>query len=73
MTAQPAEFWKHTLMRLASCRWWMAPSLADPDSISKLTQAIKNGDVLLFRPWWDDPQTADIEHIYSLVGNDHHS
>ena len=48
------------------------PSLSDPDSIAKLTTSIKNGDILLFRPWWDDPQTTDIKHIYDLVASEIH-
>jgi hypothetical protein len=49
------------------------PSLSDPDVVTKLTASVKNGDILLFRPWWDDPQTADIQHIYQLVGSAPHS
>jgi hypothetical protein len=46
------------------------PSLSDPDSISKLSAAVKAGDILLFRPWWDDPQTTDIKHIYDVTANE---
>jgi hypothetical protein len=49
------------------------PSLSDPDSIAKLTASVKHGDILLFRPWWDDPQTTDIQHIYQLVASEPHS
>ena len=40
------------------------PALGDPGPQKILTSAIQHGDILLFRPWWDDPQTADIAHIY---------
>ena len=40
------------------------PSLSDPDSVKTLTAAINQGDILLFRPWWDDPQTAEIKRLY---------
>jgi hypothetical protein len=46
------------------------PSLSDPDSISKLSAAVKAGDILLFRPWWDDPQTTDIKHIYDVTASE---
>ena len=50
------------------------PNLADPGPAATLTAAIRHGDVLLFRPWWDDPQTTDIEHLYAparpRAGND---
>ncbi|MDB5325247.1 MAG: Ig domain protein group 2 domain protein [Phycisphaerales bacterium] len=39
------------------------PDLKSPEAVSTLTAAVKNGDILLFRPWWDDPQSADIQTI----------
>ncbi len=47
------------------------PNLADPGPAAELTADIKHGDVLLFRPWWDDPQTADIEHVYAKAHEAH--
>ena len=47
------------------------PNLSDPGPVATLTAAIRHGDVLLFRPWWDDPQTADIEHLYAVVRTGH--
>ena len=46
------------------------PPLSDPDSISKLSAAVKAGDILLVRPWWDDPQTTDIKHIYDVTASE---
>jgi hypothetical protein len=43
------------------------PPLGDPEPVRTLTAAINHGDVLLFRPWWDDPQTTDIEHLYAAA------
>ena len=36
------------------------PDLKSAESVATLTAAVRHGDVLLFRPWWDDPQSADI-------------
>ena len=36
------------------------PDLKSPEAAATVTAAVKNGDILLFRPWWDDPQSADI-------------
>ena len=47
------------------------PNLADPGPAGTLAADIKRGDVLLFRPWWDDPQTADIEHLYAASRESH--
>ena len=30
-----------------------------------LVQAVKRGDILLFRAWWDDPQNAKVKAIYA--------
>lgn len=37
------------------------PLDADHD---QLVQAVKRGDILLFRAWWDDPQNAQVKQIY---------
>ena len=33
-----------------------------------LVAAVKRGDVLLFRAWWDDPQNAEVKAIYAEAG-----
>ena len=45
------------------------PSLSEPDSVRQLSASIRNGDILLFRPWWDDPQTADIANLYKAAAS----
>lgn len=33
-----------------------------------LVTAVKRGDILLFRAWWDDPQNAKVKAIYAEAG-----
>ena len=33
-----------------------------------LVNAVKGGDILLFRAWWDDPQNAKVKAIYAEAG-----
>ncbi len=33
-----------------------------------LVAAVKSGDILLFRAWWDDPQNAKVKAIYAEAG-----
>jgi len=33
-----------------------------------LVSAVKHGDILLFRAWWDDPQNAKVKAIYAEAG-----
>jgi len=33
-----------------------------------LVRAVKRGDILLFRAWWDDPQNAKVKAIYAEAG-----
>ena len=33
-----------------------------------LVSAVKRGDILLFRAWWDDPQNAKVKAIYDEAG-----
>lgn len=33
-----------------------------------LVTAVKGGDILLFRAWWDDPQNAKVKAIYAEAG-----
>ena len=33
-----------------------------------LVAAVKRGDILLFRAWWDDPQNAKVKAIYAEAG-----
>jgi hypothetical protein len=40
------------------------PSL--DDTATELAASVSAGDVLLFRPWWNDPANQQIKHIYSL-------
>jgi hypothetical protein len=40
------------------------PPLDSEPVVNTLTAAINGGDILLFRPWWDDPATAQIKQIY---------
>jgi hypothetical protein len=30
----------------------------------QLVKAVKSGDILLFRGWWDDPYNAKVKSIY---------
>ena len=41
------------------------PIEADHDA---LVAAVKRGDILMFRGWWDDPQNAAIKKIYTDAG-----
>jgi hypothetical protein len=43
------------------------PDLSTKDSIAALVPNLAAGDVPLFRPWWADPQTDDIAHLYGLA------
>ena len=36
-----------------------------------LVAAVKRGDILLFRAWWDDPQNAAVKAIYAEAGKAH--
>lgn len=38
------------------------PSIEEKND--ELVQAVRQGDILLFRAWWDDPENAKIKHIY---------
>ncbi len=43
-------------------------NVSDGDTKGKhaeLVQAVKSGDVLMFRAWWDDPFNADVKSIYA--------
>jgi len=40
------------------------PSL--DDTAAELAASVRAGDVLLFRPWWNDPSNQQIKHIYTL-------
>ena len=35
----------------------------------KLVAALHEGDIFLFRPWWDDPTTAQIKSIYEQAAS----
>lgn len=35
---------------------------------AELVNAVKRGDILLFRAWWDDPQSAKVKAIYAEAG-----
>lgn len=48
------------------------PPLSDPAIAKALVRAIHNGDILLFRPWWNDPQTDDIVNIYAQAAQSTH-
>jgi hypothetical protein len=43
------------------------PPLDSETVVNQLAADISAGDILLFRPWWDDPTTAQIKQIYTLA------
>jgi hypothetical protein len=43
------------------------PPLDSESVTNQLVSTINSGDILLFRPWWDDPTTAQIKRIYTLA------